>query len=64
MPRTAWNVNLFGTMNLAEAVMRHAPEARFVPGGIVGGLRRVVQRGRRHGRRGRAAYSSQPLRYH
>ena len=31
--RTAWDVNLFGTMNLAEAVMRHAPEARFVQAG-------------------------------
>ncbi len=31
--RAAWDVNLFGTMNLAEAVMRHAPEARFVQAG-------------------------------
>ncbi|WP_292298066.1 GDP-mannose 4,6-dehydratase [Mesorhizobium sp.] len=29
-PRHAWDVNLTGTMNLAESVMRHAPEARFV----------------------------------
>lgn len=29
-PRLAWKVNLFGTMNLAEAVIRHAPEARFI----------------------------------
>ncbi len=28
--RRAWDVNLYGTMNLAEAVMRHAPEARFI----------------------------------
>jgi GDP-4-dehydro-6-deoxy-D-mannose reductase len=28
--REAWIVNLFGTMNLAEAVMRHAPDARFI----------------------------------
>ena len=32
-PRTAWDVNLFGTLNLAEAVIRHAPEARFVQAG-------------------------------
>ncbi len=32
-PRAAWDVNLFGTLNLAEAVMRHAPEARFVQAG-------------------------------
>ncbi len=31
--RAAWDVNLFGTMNLAEAVMRHVPEARFVQAG-------------------------------
>ena len=31
--RVAWNVNLFGTLNLAEAVMRHAPDARFVQAG-------------------------------
>ena len=31
--RAAWDVNLFGTMNLAEAVMRHAPEARFIQAG-------------------------------
>lgn len=29
-PRRAWNVNLMGAMNVAEAVLRHAPEARFV----------------------------------
>ncbi|TGV64819.1 NAD-dependent epimerase/dehydratase family protein, partial [Mesorhizobium sp. M2D.F.Ca.ET.160.01.1.1] len=29
-PRQAWDVNVTGTMNLAESVMRHAPEARFV----------------------------------
>lgn len=29
-PRRAWEVNLFGTMNLAEAVLAHAPTARFV----------------------------------
>jgi GDP-4-dehydro-6-deoxy-D-mannose reductase len=29
-PRHAWNVNVTGTMNLAESAMRHAPEARFV----------------------------------
>ncbi len=29
-PRHAWNVNLIGTMNLAEALMRQAPEARFI----------------------------------
>ncbi|RUU12629.1 NAD-dependent epimerase/dehydratase family protein [Mesorhizobium sp. USDA-HM6] len=29
-PRNAWDVNVTGTMNLAESVMRHAPEARFV----------------------------------
>jgi len=29
-PRRTWDVNLGGTMNLAEAVMRHAPEARFL----------------------------------
>ncbi len=31
--RAAWNVNLFGTLNLAEAVMRHVPDARFVQAG-------------------------------
>ncbi|TPJ96335.1 NAD-dependent epimerase/dehydratase family protein [Mesorhizobium sp. B2-5-12] len=29
-PRHAWNVNVTGTMNLADSVMRHAPQARFV----------------------------------
>ncbi|AEH87086.1 NAD-dependent epimerase/dehydratase [Mesorhizobium opportunistum WSM2075] len=29
-PRHAWNVNVTGTMNLAESVLRHAPNARFV----------------------------------
>ncbi|NDV87927.1 NAD-dependent epimerase/dehydratase family protein [Aurantimonas aggregata] len=29
-PRRAWEVNLYGAMNLAEAVMQHAPEARFI----------------------------------
>ncbi|RWE78165.1 GDP-mannose 4,6-dehydratase [Mesorhizobium sp.] len=29
-PRHAWDVNVTGTMNLAESVMRQAPEARFV----------------------------------
>lgn len=28
--REAWTVNLFGTMNLAEAVMSHVPRARFI----------------------------------
>ena len=32
-PRAAWDVNLFGTLNLAEAMLRHAPEARFVQAG-------------------------------
>ncbi len=31
--RAAWDVNLFGTMNLAEAVLRLAPEARFIHAG-------------------------------
>ncbi|HEX4768298.1 MAG TPA: GDP-mannose 4,6-dehydratase [Lichenihabitans sp.] len=31
--RLAWDVNLRGTLNLAEAVMRHAPEARFLYAG-------------------------------
>ena len=31
--RAAWDVNLFGTLNLAEAVIRHAPDARFVQAG-------------------------------
>lgn len=29
-PRRAWNVNLFGTINLAEAVLEKAPHARFI----------------------------------
>lgn len=29
-PRRAWDVNLTGTMNIAQAILRHAPEARFV----------------------------------
>lgn len=29
-PRDAWEVNAMGTLNLAEAVMRHAPDARFI----------------------------------
>ena len=28
--REAWNVNFTGTMNLAESVIRHTPEARFI----------------------------------
>jgi GDP-4-dehydro-6-deoxy-D-mannose reductase len=32
-PRGAWEVNVFGTMNLAEAVLKHAPEATFVLAG-------------------------------
>ncbi|EAS51470.1 putative NAD-dependent epimerase/dehydratase [Aurantimonas manganoxydans SI85-9A1] len=32
-PRRAWDVNLTGAMNVAEAVLRHAPEARFVNAG-------------------------------
>lgn len=28
--RETWNVNLFGTLNLAEAVLQHAPDARFL----------------------------------
>ena len=32
-PRLAWTVNLFGTMNLAEAVIRHTPKARFLYAG-------------------------------
>ena len=31
--RAAWDVNLFGTMNLAESVLRHVPEARFINAG-------------------------------
>jgi GDP-4-dehydro-6-deoxy-D-mannose reductase len=29
-PRAAWDINLTGTLNIAEAVLRHAPTARFV----------------------------------
>lgn len=29
-PREAWDINLFGTMNMAMAVMKEAPEALFV----------------------------------
>jgi GDP-4-dehydro-6-deoxy-D-mannose reductase len=29
-PRKAWDVNLFGTINLAEAVLANAPDARFL----------------------------------
>lgn len=29
-PRHAWDVNVTGTMNLAESLMRHVPQARFV----------------------------------
>ncbi|MER8629843.1 GDP-mannose 4,6-dehydratase [Mesorhizobium opportunistum] len=29
-PRHAWDVNVTGTMNLAESATRHAPQARFV----------------------------------
>src|SRR5690606_35077540 len=29
-PGEAWAVNLMGTFNLADAVLKHAPEARFV----------------------------------
>ena len=28
--RQAWDTNVIGTFNLADAVMRHAPEARFI----------------------------------
>ena len=31
--RGAWETNLFGTMHLAEAVIHHAPEARFINAG-------------------------------
>ena len=31
--RGAWDVNLFGTLNLAQSVMRHVPDARFVQAG-------------------------------
>ncbi|QKC91418.1 NAD-dependent epimerase/dehydratase family protein [Mesorhizobium sp. NZP2234] len=29
-PRHAWNVNFNGTMNLAQSMLHHAPDARFV----------------------------------
>lgn len=29
-PRHAWNVNLYGTMNLAEAVLKHVPNCQFI----------------------------------
>jgi len=29
-PKNAYNVNLFGTLNLAQSVLRHAPDCRFV----------------------------------
>jgi len=29
-PQTAWQVNLMGTFNLAQSVLRHVPTARFV----------------------------------
>lgn len=29
-PRDAWEINVMGTLNLAEATLRHAPKARFV----------------------------------
>lgn len=29
-PRRAWDVNLFGTMNVADAVLAHEPGARFI----------------------------------
>jgi GDP-4-dehydro-6-deoxy-D-mannose reductase len=29
-PRRAWDVNLHGTMNLAEAVLKHCPGAKFI----------------------------------
>lgn len=32
-PHAAWTTNLFGTMYLAEAILRHAPTARFVNAG-------------------------------
>ena len=31
--RAAWDVNLFGTVHLAEAVLRHVPEARLIHAG-------------------------------
>nr|WP_246333097.1 GDP-mannose 4,6-dehydratase [Aureimonas mangrovi] len=32
-PREAWDINLMGTLHLAQAVMKHAPSARFVYAG-------------------------------
>jgi GDP-4-dehydro-6-deoxy-D-mannose reductase len=29
-PQTAWQVNLMGTFNLAQSVLRHVPSARFI----------------------------------
>lgn len=29
-PTTAWNVNVLGTLHLAEAILRHVPQARFI----------------------------------
>jgi GDP-4-dehydro-6-deoxy-D-mannose reductase len=29
-PRRAWDANLYGTMNLAQAVLKHCPAARFI----------------------------------
>jgi GDP-4-dehydro-6-deoxy-D-mannose reductase len=29
-PRQAWDANLYGTMNLAQAVLKHCPAARFI----------------------------------
>ncbi len=29
-PRHAWDVNLHGTMNMAEAILKHCPAARFI----------------------------------
>ena len=31
--RRTWEVNLFGTLNLAEAILRHVPDARFIQAG-------------------------------
>jgi GDP-4-dehydro-6-deoxy-D-mannose reductase len=32
-PREAWDINLMGTLHLAQAVLKHAPSARFVYAG-------------------------------